>query len=334
MSIGERQGRGDGAAAQPVPGHAEALRRIAADQLDPPLPSVPLGLRLATSEHARRLLPDRIAVAVGRARGARAWRRRPEVRAEALRALEAVVGGTAREAEALSLARRHVCEHAAYRELYWQPWRLARVTAASEQNLQSALTSGRGVILTCCHVGPRQHQLSVLAARGVSVNLVTGPWLFAPPGNDYWGRRLARRWREARRLGQRMVVTGGSYPLLVSLLRAGEAVELFFDMPGPVGTSFLGKQVMLSGGTARLARETAALLLPVRARLVGHRIWADFAPPIDPLAAADTETLHARLAALHERWILEQPEALEDPNRPGAWEGSAGPGGWRRPPAP
>jgi hypothetical protein len=33
---------------------------------------------------------------------------------------------------------------------------------------------------------------------------------------------------------------------------------------------------------------------------------------------------------VHETSILELPQTLEDPNRAGAWEGGAGPGGWAR----
>jgi hypothetical protein len=46
------------------------------------------------------------------------------------------------------------------------------------------------------------------------------------------------------------------------------------------------------------------------------------------------EELHEEIAAIHERWILEAPEALEDPRRAGAWEEGATATEWVRPGRP
>ena len=58
--------------------------------------------------------------------------------------------------------------------------------------------------------------------------------------------------------------------------------------------------------------------------------WTDVAPPLDPRDVASSEELHDALAAVHERWILELPATLEDPNRAGAWERTATATGWLR----
>jgi hypothetical protein len=57
------------------------------------------------------------------------------------------------------------------------------------------------------------------------------------------------------------------------------------------------------------------------------------AAPLRPEDWGGPDALHDAIAAVHERWILQAPAAMEDPGREGAWEGGAGPGGWRRPPA-
>jgi two-component system sensor histidine kinase KdpD len=68
--------------------------------------------------------------------------------------------------------------------------------------------------------------------------------------------------------------------------------------------------------------------IPARARRVGHRVWVDFATPLDARDFADVEELHERLAALHQELILELAESLEDPRRTGAWEQGATARAW------
>jgi Coenzyme PQQ synthesis protein D (PqqD) len=90
-------------------------------------------------------------------------------------------------------------------------------------------------------------------------------------------------------------------------------VFVHFDMPGRRATHFLGRSTMLADGSAQLAVGADALVVPVRARRAGHRIWVDAAAPLDPRQFADADELHDALAAHHERWILENPAAMEHP---------------------
>ncbi len=105
---------------------------------------------------------------------------------------------------------------------------------------------------------------------------------------------------------------------------------VFFDMPGPRETRFLGKPVMLADGSAQLAVRTDALVLPLRARRAGIHVWVDVGAPLDPRGFAGPEELHDALAAAHERWILKRPEAMEDPSSTG-WEHGATPHAWTAP---
>ena len=50
-------------------------------------------------------------------------------------------------------------------------------------------------------------------------------------------------------------------------------------------------------------------------------------PALDPREFADADELHDALAVLHERWILEEPAAMADPNSFG-WDGGATALGW------
>ena len=69
--------------------------------------------------------------------------------------------------------------------------------------------------------------------------------------------------------------------------------------------------------------KTSPLLRPL--------FWQPWSAKIDARSAARLrDALHDALAVLHERWILEEPAAMADPNSFG-WEHGAGPQAWIRP---
>jgi acyl transferase domain-containing protein/acyl carrier protein len=289
------------------------------------MPSVELGLRVKTSPLLRSLLPTRLAVSRAERNAKATWERRPGARANAIAGMEAILAGTPRADEARELARLAFIESKIDGALFWaQAWS-AKLGSSSAALIDQALSSSRGVLLSSCHVGPyyRAHWASPFDDRVTYI--VAGPWFFEQPTPDYWGRRLAR-WRNATR--SRPVPARGSFEIVQTLLRRGEPVFLFFDMPGPRETRFLGKPVMLADGTAQLAARADALVLPLRSRRVGSEVWLDACAPLDPRDFASSDELHDALAAQHERWILENPAALEDPRSTG-WEATVR--AWTRP---
>lgn len=282
-------------------------------------PSVSLSLRIKTSPGLRSLVPTPLVVRRAAGRGRARWENATE-RADALATMDAIVGNTQREAEIEHLARRRLEEEEIHRALFWQPWPLERMDAVSTERLERTLASSRPVILSNCHLGPFHHHTAPISARGKVIYVLSGEWFFDHPSDDYWGRRLARWWTDLRARDMRLVSVKGSFAVLRELLRQRETVLIYFDMPGSRRTSFLGKPVMLASGTGRLASETDALVLPLRARRVGHRVWTDAAEPLDARDFNGADELHDAIAAVHERWILADPAALEDPRRPGSWE--------------
>jgi lauroyl/myristoyl acyltransferase len=92
-----------------------------------------------------------------------------------------------------------------------------------------------------------------------------------------------------------------------------------FDVPGPHETAFIGRRISLASGTARLAFETGALVVPVWRARDRWRVLTTAAPAVDPADHASWQELHTALAAIHTRWILARPAALEDPCRWGWW---------------
>ncbi|MGD0455705.1 MAG: SDR family NAD(P)-dependent oxidoreductase, partial [Solirubrobacteraceae bacterium] len=296
-----------------VDGVLESAGRLSAPV---PMPPADLRLRVKTSPLLRAVLPTRLAVSKAERSGQAIWERSAGEREDAVAGMEVIVAGTPRAHELRELARLAFIESKIDSALFWAwPWS-AKVDARSAALINEALSGSRGVLLSSCHVGPYYRSHCAPPFNGHVTYLVAGSWFFEQPSSDYWGRRLAR-WRKGT--NSRSLPANGSFEIVEALLRQGEPVFLFFDMPGPHETSFLGKPAMLADGTAQLAVRADALILPLRARRVGCHVWVDAGAPLDPREFSGPDELHDALAAVHERWILERPEAMEDPRHTG-WE--------------
>ncbi len=309
---------------------AESLQALSRRPPRVRMPPAPAQVRLRTSALFWAVLPGRLAVERAEARGQAIWEHSAIERQEAIDAVEAIVAGTPRAEELEELARLHLIETAVDRVLFWErPW-AAGMQDASRRRAQAALSSGRGVLLSSCHLGPyyRLDRAEVFSRR--TTYLVPGPWFFDAPSPDYWGRRLAR-WRHGTRSVP--VRATGSFRLIQALLERADPVFLFFDLPGPRQTRFLGKPAMLAEGTAQLSMRADALVLPLRARRVGHRVVVEAGEALDPRRFSSVDALHEAVAKLHEGWILEDPAAMEDPRQIG-WQGGARPEAWIAPAPP
>jgi hypothetical protein len=296
-----------------------ALERARTPMARPRLPGGDLGMRVKTSPTLRRLVPTRFVVDRAVARGRAQWRL-PAQRAEALAAAEVIVSGTARAGELETVARQRLIEEEVERVILWQPCPTVLHDRASEAHLRAAFSADRGVLMSNCHMAPAFYSCAVAAQMGRAVFVVVGEWMIEELSDGDWGRHVARRLSVLHHYGTHMVPARGSYAVLRELLAEREVVLLNFDVPGRHETEFLGKPVMLTTGTARLAFDTGALVVATRLRRERHRIWVDACSPLDPREFSGAPELHLALAKIHERLILECPAALEDPRRAGAWE--------------
>ncbi len=299
-----------------------------------PRPRMPyIGLRagLKTSPTLRRALPTALVVARAERKAERLFARHEQTRAHALRTMEAVVCGTERERDVEELARRYVIESQAWQALFWQPWRPPAIDERSRARLLGACDGKRGVLLSACHLGPFFCKSLALWELGLRPAVVAGDWWFEPPTRSPWGRRLAR-WRRGVP-GLPVVRPRGTFEPLTSLLREGEQALVYYDLPGRHETHFLGKPVELVDGTARLAVAADALVMPMRSRRHGPRIALEFEEPLDPRTLGGVDEVHEALARVHERLILEDPAAMNDPVEFG-WSDQATRTAWRRPAQP
>ncbi len=309
-----------------------ALAAIRGPASAPAMPRADPRIMLLTSPALHRLLPGRLAVAMAEAYGSLLWRIRPAARERTRASMAAIVGATERAHEVEPLARRHLIERQVLKLLFWQPPQMeALMEPESLQRLRGAVASGRGVLLSGCHLGPF-FEIVIPPFDGAPRNYrIGGDWFFAPLSADYAGRRLAHWWQKALARKSYMIPAGGCFPVIEALMRDGELVVIFFDIIGSRETTFLGKPVKLASGTARLALSTGALVVPMRTRRVGHRSWLDVATPLDPNDYADVGELHQALATTHSKLIIEQAHTLEDPRRAGAWEAGATAESWIAP---
>jgi lauroyl/myristoyl acyltransferase len=312
---------------EPVTTVEDARRRVVA----PPMPRVSALLAFATSPTLHRLLPGRHAVLLGQAHGNLVWLTRPVVRANARATMEAIVGATPRAHEARALARRHVTEKFALRMIFWQPPAVASIDERSRANLLAALATGRGVMLSACHMGPCFDIASPVLGVGRRSFQIAGSWFFDPAPPNYAGRRVAWWWQKVEKRGTFLVRANRSTPTVLALLKEGEIISLYFDVIGRHSSVLLGKPVSLAPGTAKLARKGEALILPLRARRTGARVCVDILPALDARDFEDPEHLHDELARIHSELILEFAETLEDPRRAGAWEHGAKADAWISP---
>jgi hypothetical protein len=292
------------------------------------MPPASLALRVKTSIWIRRLLPTRVVVGRAVRKGQALWPDSAWWRDDARAAMMPVIAGTSWGLALEQVARAYLVEREACNAMFWQWWTGALIDEQSLQRFERALAGERGVLLSASHLGPYFQISAILTALDCTPYGIVGGWFLEQPSPDNWGRRLAR-WHKG--LGNaRLVPARGSFPLVRALLARGKCVVLFFDMPGHRPTRFLGKQVMLADGTARLAMDGDALVLPIRLRRSGHRVRLEVADALDPREHADAHELHEALAQLHERWILEYPAAMSDPRSFG-WEQGASARGWAAP---
>ncbi len=209
------------------------------------MPPANLRVRLKTSPLLRRMFPTRLVLRRAARRANDIFKQSPEVRRETATVMETIVAGTARSDEVAQLAQRYLVERSLDEAYTWQQWASPGTDAESAARLEETLNGDRGVVLSSCHTGPFFTSVPFFNTLGVVPFTVAGPWFFEEPSHDRWGRRLAV-WQ--KRSGSRMILSSGSFPILSALLNRGEVVFLFFDMPGPHETRFLGKPVMLADG--------------------------------------------------------------------------------------
>ena len=153
-------------------------------------------------------------------------------------------------------------------------------------------------------------------------------WFYEAPPKGYYGYWFEHCRRVSRNSQYLTIPARGSFPVLAEYLKQGGLVSIAMDLPGRTLTRYLGKQVEMTAGTARLAVQTGSLVVPVSLVPEGRRTWRiEVGEAMDPAGFDSIEGLHQALADWHSERILLAPEHYEDPVRAGGWA-VATPSGW------
>jgi lauroyl/myristoyl acyltransferase len=178
---------------------------------------------------------------------------------------------------------------------------LESVEVSGREHLEQAVARGRGVIITCTHVGNWELAAVVLAQWGYALHVVAGVQL---------ARWLTPAVRETKtELAIRTVAPEDGFRKLLRALEHNDLVALMVDgdiFSHGARIDLFGRETSFPAGPAVLAQRTGALILcGYCERLRPGRFRIVIEPPLDPAAFPDTASLIAAVARTSERHIRE-----------------------------
>jgi lauroyl/myristoyl acyltransferase len=236
-----------------------------------------------------------------------------DVRREAVTHMQCIVGATARAGEVDSLAREYVRETWRHVERLHRPWLVDRRPVVDLDLLLEARAWRGGVLLSFAHHGNFYSISRSLNRLGVGdLLLVVAPSHFAP--NQFVAQQGLR---VAESAGGTVAVNAvGSYARLRDRLLSRGTLLIAADVPGSTPVSFLGRQVGVASGTARLALETDALVVPITlAPGIDPDVQAlAVHPPLDPRQFTGPAPLMQALLDVHAPAMLEWPAGIGRPS--------------------
>ncbi|NNG35175.1 hypothetical protein [Nakamurella aerolata] len=282
-----------------------------------PVPNAGLLARLRDSDRVHALLPTPLALAATDLVYGLATRLLPGRRAAAENAMRAVLPPDTPAPEIARLARAQVRALARGWELYYRPKALQRIPIHGLDHLAEARASGRGIIISFVHYGPEMAW--TILGRHAPIVAVNGDWVTEAVPDGFAGLQVEKKRSILRRNGFGIAYSGGSASVLLRALKAGGIIMLAMDLPGKRVTRYLGRDVEMVDGTARLAGLANALIVPGTALPRGRSWYLQLFPALDPADYPDTGALHQALADVHDAAVSGAPEHLNNPIRPGMW---------------
>ena len=179
---------------------------------------------------------------------------------------------------------------------------LRAVDVQGREHIDQAVARGRGVIVTCCHVGNWELAAVVVAHWGYALHAVAGV---------QFGRWLTPAVREAKtELAIHTISPEDGYRGILRALEHNEIVALMVDgdvYRHGVSVDFFGRETRFPAGPGVLAQRTGALILcgfcervsPGRFRIV-------IEPALDPARFESAAAVNAAVATITERHIRER----------------------------
>lgn len=268
--------------------------------------SVPLPV-ITWDMRARAALPDRLVPLVVRLR-TRRMRRKPEVVAEARREMEHLIGALAPE-DVDRAADAYIHWYAWRSEMRYHPEVTSRQRVDGMEHLLAASEVGRGVLLAFLHHGQYEGAMSSIARAGHPLKLLVDPMMLAPDAPKF----LRQHVRSGTWTGCEPVSTTIGSQGIKDLLSSGESVAVAIDVPSRSRVSFLGRERVAASGIARIAIDTGAMVVTLRARCDGEMPSVELLPAVDPADHDSPEALLQHLLDLQEPAVLAWPEGYHQP---------------------
>ncbi len=256
------------------------------------------------------LLPHLVS---GRARLAS---RRPAIWTDAQAQMRFVVGDDQPDEVVDRLAAAYIKRMVWRGEARWHPELLTRQPIVGMEHLRAVQRGDTGFIVSFTHHGDYEGVSPSLAWAGIATHALATSEMFAKE-QPAWLRQQARvvTFNEGVTL---LDVALGSEGIRKVLAR-GEAVAIAADVPGSAATRFLGHDVRLASGAARIGMETNVPVVVVTSHPNPAAPDAcgmlRVSEPLCPEDFASVEELFEVIVRLNEAAILAWPEATEYPLR-------------------
>jgi lauroyl/myristoyl acyltransferase len=255
----------------------------------------------------RRLVPVRWVPGVVRRRLDRLWAD-DDFRAAQEAEMEFLLGKSERAAESAQLGRPYAEQMMIRAYLRWHPRAITRQRVEGIEWLTTRRDRGRGTILSFTHHHRYDGMFGSLARLGAPSTMAITSAITRPEAGIAFQQHL----RVASR-GGGFVVADGGIDDLVAVLRDRGVLAIAPDVPGRTPVTFLGRRVLGSFGTPRLATMTNSPVVLVTHRRDERGPYLRVHEPLEPSDYATPEQLLEDILSRHGEAILDWPEALESP---------------------
>jgi len=210
--------------------------------------------------------------------------------------------------ERLRIARKMM---RSYNRMMFEFFRLPHMTRAElfravevrgREHLEQAVARGRGVIVTCCHVGNWELAAVMVAHWGYPLHVVAGV---------QFGRWLTPAVREAKsELAIHTISPEDGFRGILRALEHNEIVALMVDgdvYRHGVSVEFFGRETRFPAGPGVLAQRTGALIVSgLCERVSPGKFRIVIEPALDPARFESAAALNSAVAAATERHIRER----------------------------
>jgi KDO2-lipid IV(A) lauroyltransferase len=198
-----------------------------------------------------------------------------------------------------------------YNRMIFEFFRLPHMTRAElmravevrgREHLEQAVARGRGVIITCCHVGNWELAAVIVAHWGYTLHAVAGV---------QFNRWITPAVREAKtELAIHTISPEDGFRSLLRALEHNELVALMVDgdvYRHGVTVDFFGRETRFPAGPGVLAQRSGALIVcGLCERVSPGRFRIVIEPALDPARFESTAALNAAVALTTERHIRER----------------------------